>query len=272
MQHQEFLPTEELRSVIKCFWYDSRNLGKEPTAFEVVPDGYVEIIFHFGNNCSMLKNGSLQPLPSPFIMGLLNQPVTFHSKNRLHIIGIRSFPWAVFDLLGVGATKEEIRTFKHPISMLQAALNDLINAGKIAEAIATVEKLFLNNQPGIAKDSLLFKAGTAMLKANGTMPVNEIAIAAHATVRTLERKFKASSAHTIKNISALMRFEQLRNALWLRPKCGLAALAQEFGYADQSHLSRQFKRFSGTTPAAFVRNAKKARLFADPDLFSFVQD
>jgi AraC-like DNA-binding protein len=56
-----------------------------------------------------------------------------------------------------------------------------------------------------------------------------------------------------------MRFEQVRNQLWLKPDSNLAGLAHEFGYTDQAHLSKEFKRFSGTTPAAFARKAKKGK-------------
>jgi AraC-like DNA-binding protein len=99
------------------------------------------------------------------------------------------------------------------------------------------------------------------------MPVSEVAAAAHATVRTLERKFKQSSGHTVKDVSGLMRFEQVRNRLWHAPQTSLAALAQELGYTDQSHLSREFKRYSGTTPAAFARKAREA----SKDFVAFVQ-
>ena len=110
-----------------------------------------------------------------------------------------------------------------------------------------------------------------MRAANGTMPVSQVAAAAHATVRTLERKFKKSSGYTVKDVSALMRFEQVRNQLWIDPNCNLAGLAHQIGYTDQSHLSREFKRYSGTTPAKFARNAKKGKQAMAGDFVAFVQ-
>ena len=98
-----------------------------------------------------------------------------------------------------------------------------------------------------------------------------VAEAAHATVRTLERKFKQSSGHTVKDVAALMRFEQARNRLWLHPAASLAALAYELGYTDQSHLSREFRRYSGTTPAAFARKVKREKLPLKSDFVAFVQ-
>jgi AraC-like DNA-binding protein len=257
MQHQEFSAPDELRDAIKCFWYNRRDFGELQSDFEIVPDGYAEIIFHFGGGCSMSHNGALQPLPSPFMMGLLNQPVLLYSKNLLEIIGIRCFPWTVFDLLGLPSGKDGVRIFEHPIARLQPALNTRIRDGKIDEALGRVRQYFLDARSQIAIDSMLFKAGAAMREANGTLPVSQVAAAAHATVRTLERKFKQSSGYSVKDVSALMRFEQVRNRLWHHPDSNLAGLAHELGYADQSHLSREFKRFSGTTPAAFARKAKK---------------
>lgn len=271
MLHQEFDPPEELQDTIKCFWYNRREVGASPSDFEVIPDGYAEIIFYFGSLSSIVVNGDLQPLPSPFMMGLLNQPVSFHTEKRLEIIAVRCFPWTVFDLLGLPSGKDGVRIFEHPIARLQSQLAKCIAAGKIEEALALVKQYFLDARSHIAVDSMLFKAGIAMRKANGTIPVSQVAAAAHATVRTLERKFKQSSGYTVKDVSGLMRFEQVRNQLWHSPDSNLAGLAHELGYTDQAHLSREFKRYSGTTPAAFARKAKKGKRVVTNDFVAFIQ-
>jgi AraC-like DNA-binding protein len=271
MHHQEFEPPEELRDTIKCFWYNRRECGEEQSSFKVQPDGYAEIIFYFGSTLSISNHEELQPLPSPFMMGLLNQPAVFYTKNLLEIIAIRCYPWTVFDLLGLPSGKDGVRIFEHPIAQLQSILAGCIHAGNINEALSHVKRYFLDAQSGIATSSMLFKAGVAMREANGTMPVSQVAAAAHATVRTLERNFKQSSGYTVKDVSALIRFEQVRNHLWHHPDANLAGLAHELGYTDQPHLSREFKRYSGTTPAAFARKAKKGKQIVSDDFVAFVQ-
>jgi AraC-like DNA-binding protein len=267
MLHQEFEPPEELRHTIKCFWYNRKDFPAEESAFEVVPDGYAEIIFHFGNGCSIAYNGGL--LPSPFLIGLLGQPALFYTKNRFEVIGIRCYPWTVFDLLGLQPGKDRLRILDHPIASLQPTLNKLIDGGEIEEAVAVVKQYFLDAHTA-AGDRMLLKAGAAMTQANGTMPVSRVAAEAHTTIRTLERKFKQSSGYSVKDVSGLMRFEQVRNRLWWHPESKLAGLALEFGYTDQSHLSREFKRYSGTTPAAFAKRGKKEKQ-AITDFVAFVQ-
>jgi len=201
---------------------------------------------------------------------LLNEPVVFYPESRLEIIGIKCLPWAVFDLLGLPSGKERVHAFEHPIARLQSALNTFILDGKIDDALELVKQYFLDARSGVAANTLLYKAGAAMRKANGTLPVSQVAEAAHSTVRTLERNFKRSSGHTVKDVSGLMRFEQVRNQLWCYPDANIAGLAHELGYTDQSHLNREFKRYSGSTAAAFARKARAGKEAVSADFVAFV--
>ncbi|MDI3320217.1 AraC family transcriptional regulator [Pinibacter soli] len=270
--HQEYESPSALSDTIKCFWYDRRDVGETLSSYNAMPDGYAEIIFYFGSLYNISPDESLQPLASPFMMGLLNQPVPFSTINCLEIIGVRCFPWTVFDLLGLPSSKKAVHFFEHPVAQLQSTLNEFVRNGKIEEAISHLQQYFLDAHSHVDGKSMLAKAGVAMRKANGTMPVSEVAAAAHATVRTLERNFKQSSGHTVKDVSGLMRFEQVRNQLWRDPYSNIAGLAAEFGYADQAHLSKEFKRYSGATPAAFARKAKQSKLSVSKDFVAFIQD
>jgi AraC-like DNA-binding protein len=271
MQYLGINNTETLQGAIKGFWHTKIDFGEWPAGFEIIPDGYAEIIFLFGSTCSMATPGGLQPLPSPFLMGLLGQPIWLHAQSQVEVIGIKCFPWAVFELLGLPAGPGGVRVFEHPIAQLQAPLAALVQAGQIAEALTQVKEYFLSAQPAPAADPLLAKAGEAMSAASGTLPVHQVAAAAHATVRTLERKFKQAAGRTVKDVSGLMRFEQVRNHLWREPTANLAGLAQQLGYADQAHLSREFKRYSGTTPAAFARQSRRRQQAVGRDFVAFIQ-
>nr|WP_315257645.1 helix-turn-helix domain-containing protein [uncultured Duganella sp.] len=245
--HREFDPPAALRDAIRCFWHTRREF--HGPRFEITPDGYAEIIFYFGSCC--LDGNSL---PSPFLMGLLNQPLVLTTDGPLEVIGIRCYPWTVFDLLGLPPGRDGLRVLQHPVAQLQGDLQACVAAGRIEDAVALLAGYFLLARTAV--DGTLLKAGAALLEAQGALAVSEVAAAAHATVRTLERKFKQSSGHTVKDVAGLMRFEQARNRLWTEPGTSLAALAQALGYTDQSHLSREFKRYSGMTPAAFARKRR----------------
>jgi AraC-like DNA-binding protein len=251
VQHKEITVPDEITYSIRGFWYRDIDMGPAPAAFEVLPDGHAEIIFHFG--CDLLLDGQSGPMPSPFMVGLLNKPIYFQPTGRLQVIGIKCLPWAVYNLLNLISVKGGVQSFTHPIASLQSRLQAHITNGEIDSALTLVKDWCLERQPFVAPE--LNKAGKAMLTAKGTLPVNSIAAEANTTVRTLERKFKASSGHTLKDVSGLIRFEQACQRLWDNPRTSIAGLAHELGYADQSHMNREFKRYSNTTAAAFARQA-----------------
>ena len=271
MQHQEFEAPEALRDTIKCFWYNRRDSDEEQSSFEVVPDGLCRNYLSFREWLQHCYKRWFTAIAFAVYDGAAQSACCFYTKSLLEVIGIRCFPWTVFDLLGLPSGKDGVRLFEHPIAQLQSVLTNLMDAGRVAEALALVKQYFLDARSGVAIDSMLFKAGIAMGEANGAMPVSEVAAAAHATVRTLERKFKQSSGYTVKDVSGLMRFEQVRNQLWSNPDCNITGLAHELGYTDQSHLSREFKRYSGTTPAAFARKAKKRKQAVSDNFVAFIQ-
>ena len=268
MEHRELVASAALSHSIREFWYLEKDFGSSPSTFEVLPDGYAEIIFHFGSGCSLVLADRLEPLPSPFIVGLLGKPVYFQAKGHLQLIGIKCYPWAVYDLLQIPSIKGGVQHFTHPIALLQTDLEKLIKTGKVEDALTLVQDGLAAEGPAVAP--ALYKAGRAMLAANGSLPVSSVAAAAHATVRTLERKFKASSGHTVKDVSGLIRFEQARDRLWGEPDISVAGLAHELGYADQSHLNREFKRYSGTTAAAFAKLTKTRKAAFGDDFVAIV--
>lgn len=268
MVHKELEAPKAISDSISGFWYRDMDFGPTPSSFEVLPDGHAEIIFHFGSGCSLLADGQAISLPSPYIVGLLGKPVYFQAQHRLQIIGVKCLPWAIYDLLQLPTLGGGVQNFTHPIASLQIALGQLLQTQKIDEALALLSDWFVTAK--LTVPPVLFKAGQAMLNAGGSLPVNQIAAAAHATVRTLERKFKASSGHTLKDVSGLIRFEQARDRLWHQPDNSLSALAHELGYADQSHLNRDFKRYSGLTAGAFARQTKKRKAAFGHDFVAIV--
>jgi hypothetical protein len=77
VQHKEITVPNEITHSIRGFWYRDIDLGLALAAFEVLPDGHTEIIFHFC--CDLVLEG--QSMPSPFMVGLLNKPIYFRHRD-----------------------------------------------------------------------------------------------------------------------------------------------------------------------------------------------
>ena len=57
-----------------------------------------------------------------------------------------------------------------------------------------------------------------------------------------------------KAYARLLRFQRATEALVAGGEPRLAEVAADCGYADQSHLNREFRALAGTTPFSFVQD------------------
>lgn len=76
------------------------------------------------------------------------------------------------------------------------------------------------------------------------------------SVRTLERQFLATYHVSPHEYLRQLRVRMSCNALVFSGR-SLAELATEFGFADQSHFTKEFRRFQGLTPHAYRTRYKR---------------
>ena len=85
--------------------------------------------------------------------------------------------------------------------------------------------------------------------------LRDIAAAVGMSMFHLSRTFRATTGVTLHRYLTQARVEKVK-ALLLDSDQGLAAIADSAGFSDQSHMSKTFKRFTGTTPRLFRRTRR----------------
>lgn len=71
------------------------------------------------------------------------------------------------------------------------------------------------------------------------------------STRQLDRSCARLVGLTPKLLLQVVRFQQALSSMMSDERCVLGEVAARFGYADQSHLVREFHRFAGGVPARF---------------------
>lgn len=99
-------------------------------------------------------------------------------------------------------------------------------------------------------------------------PVSELAMRAGVAHDALIDAVRAATGVTPKAFADLVRFDRFVDLTARVDDVGWAGLAAEAGFYDQPHLIRVFRRFTGLTPAAYVRRVRTdgpqaARFLAD---------
>ena len=71
--------------------------------------------------------------------------------------------------------------------------------------------------------------------------------------RRLIQLFREQVGLTPKRYCRVLRFQQVIRATHRRREVRWADVAYDCGYADQAHLTREFREFSGFTPTQYLR-------------------
>lgn len=120
------------------------------------------------------------------------------------------------------------------------------------ERFARVDSFLLERMDeGPSPSPEVCHALSVLAENHGHQPIGELAAESGWSHKHLITQFKRQVGMTPKTAARLMRFETASRLLEVENR-GWARIAAEAGYADQSHLVREFRQFSGLTPSAFA--------------------
>jgi AraC-like DNA-binding protein len=97
-----------------------------------------------------------------------------------------------------------------------------------------------------------------LVDSGGAVPIRRIAGEVGWSHKHLIARFKRQVGLPPKTAARLVRFERAQRRLDRRGQTSWADIAAESGYADQAHLVREFRDFTGTTPTGFVTHGRAA--------------
>ena len=98
----------------------------------------------------------------------------------------------------------------------------------------------------------LAHAWARLRSSDGAVPIATLAAEVGWSRRHLAARFRDEAGLPPKAVARVMRFERVTRTLRARGAGGLADVAYACGYADQSHLNRDFRAFAGTTPTDYA--------------------
>jgi len=105
---------------------------------------------------------------------------------------------------------------------------------------------------GPVPDAAVVRAWHSLPDSHGAARVEALAAEIGCSRRYLSEAFRRQVGLPPKTVGRLMRFQHVRRRIEHSP-ARWADVAYAAGYADQSHLNREFRELAGTTPGDFVR-------------------
>ncbi len=245
-------PSPELSRIIKEFWI-YENPSNSPEIQKIIPDGFSEIIIHYGDPYRINLTG-LWELQSRLLFS--NQISTFfHLENTgtSAMIGMKLFPEAGHRLFNL-----DMSDFTDRVVDLEEFLNDESSISKLtSEEYSTAERIKTLEQ--WVKDRISTKSDNIkkieivtdlIFEANGMIEIQSLAEVVEISIRQLERLFKKINGTTIKFFARIVRFNYIFH-LMKNKELTWIQVALKSGYFDQSHFIKNFKEFTGEEPTNY---------------------
>ncbi|BCJ41616.1 AraC family transcriptional regulator [Actinoplanes ianthinogenes] len=274
-------PAPPLRGQV-AFYSGYRQRGLPPGRHRGLPSPYLTLIFTMDEPLVIAEHPDARQAPGAYgalLGGLHLRPATITHDGRQSGVQVALHPHGCRELLGlpagdlagldvdlaavlgdapVAAIRE--RLCAAPDWPARFAILDAV-FGSLRHARAARSHLALSSggSPHPARDGAE-RVGYvwAALRRGGPVSIADLAAQVGWTPRHLTDRFRAELGLRPKEAARVARFDRARRAL--RPGVRLAALAAEHGYADQSHLVRDFQAFAGCAPSRWLS-----------DEFGFVQ-
>ncbi|MCJ8154160.1 helix-turn-helix domain-containing protein [Chryseobacterium sp. SSA4.19] len=271
MNYQTFEPDQDLTTFIRCYWTLESPKEETPEKQTIVPDGCMEMIFHYGDLYKQyLNNGNSIIQPRCFVIGQLTRPLDIEPTGETGIFSVRFHPEGFLPFT-INSIKEMENTAVSLEKLFgkdgQEIEQQVLNANSILEKIKIVEKFLLDRLTDIENiDRIVKSTVETIITANGQLSVDELSTLTQVNRRQLLRKFSSAIGLSPKQLSRTIRLQAALKMLLNDQFSNLAELAYENEYYDQAHFIKEFKEFTGSTPKEFYgTHLKMSSLFYGTD-------
>ena len=257
MKYQEFIPGNELKQYIKCYYIfeSDTNAVYEDKAFAT---GCIEIMFNLGTGSwETACGGNFKATPDIELWGQIIQPLTFKSLGKNTMFGIRFFPHTASIFLNHDISlfnnqvTDLIAVAGKPVLVLHRKLMDTVSLNK---RIELVEQFLMSRlsafEKKLGKTNLIGCVINELKREDFFDNIENVASQYGITARYLQKLFVQHTGLTPKLFHKINRFQ---NSLLRVRKSNdsLTSIAHECGYFDQSHFIRDFKFFTGSAPSGY---------------------
>ncbi|MGH9907157.1 MAG: AraC family transcriptional regulator [Pyrinomonadaceae bacterium] len=272
MLYTEQQPQTALGNHLECIWFVSGDdeLPSLIAPEKVLPDGCIEWIFHLAQPFQReLPNGQWEVQPRSFIVGAMTRFLVLQPTGRVKTMGVRFRPGGAYRFLPVSVSDltDDVVPTSDVWGREGRLLEDAIfSAHSDGERKRLVEDFLVRRLPVVGPRLRLEAAIAEVLRSHGHIRVDRLATKMNLSQRHLEREFRSGAGLSPKTFGRIIRFQNLLRLVGEDTLREWANLALAGGYADQPHMVREFREFTGQTPTEkqLIALGDLARNFVSP--------
>jgi AraC-like DNA-binding protein len=237
---------------------------------KILPLPYVHAIVNLSEPYRLIDpRGRVSVVDEAFVSGIQTEYLLIESPRLIRHVGVEFTPQGLRAFSSLAPSDATGRV--QPASAALTGASELARRLRLQPttdaALAGLEEfLHERKRAGLRPDTLVAEVLAAMAERPDER-IGELAAQAGVTHKTVIAHFRAACGITPKAFAEVLRFHRFVTGLPIGAELpGWADLAATSSYYDQPHVIRAFHRFSGYTPAEYLRRVAEF----GPDAASFV--
>ncbi len=258
-------PGPPLSRLVQSFWTARGQISYRRE--RIAPTGSTVAIFVLGppilqtpdNGCGDAFEVDRGALIGPHDRPLVNEPT-----GETDAVGIVATPVGCEALFGVRPSRIRGRVIDLEAAWPAATA---LRAGLLAGAhpdqmLRLLEETFADKRAPEGRAFRRCERAVAILEAEPTRPIADIAAEFGVSHAHFDRAFGRIVGFSPRSLARLLRMRRLLSLVDVKKPINWADMAAQFGWFDQPHFIRDFKRHTGVTPSRYVA-AQKANFTED---------
>jgi len=240
MEFTRIEPTGVAAKAVEYYW-TVKDDDPTPVSHKIIPDGFTEIIFHFGDHYRIDLDGAWKRQGKRLLAGQITKYFYLKNTGVSDILGIKLKPSALAHL------------FRIPMKEKVDKVVPLDRRIKID--VGNVDRCFNELCWGYPIDHPVDKAVEIIFGAHGMISVADVCKELTIGERHLQQLFQTYIGLTPKFFTRIVRFSYVFKVI-KEEKPDWSDVVHEAGYYDQSHFIRNFKAFTGEDPGKYFFSEK----------------
>lgn len=241
--YTELFPCKVLHSYVRCYWGTENPVIQSGYGAPqlVIPDTCVDIIYSIDYTDNTVTSGFCGINDCSFL--------AYNNGAKGHVtatFAIRFYAWSAYAFAD-DSLKSTINGFFDVGSRFgwldKAIQPKLLELKTLQEKASFVEELLLNRLSNARENTVVNDTIQNILIRKGILDISNLAKESFVSIRQLERLFHEYVGITPKKMSNLIRYQFLWRHILYEPDFNVLNAVHKFGYTDQSHLLREFKRY-----------------------------
>ncbi|HLN52391.1 MAG TPA: helix-turn-helix domain-containing protein [Lentimicrobium sp.] len=247
-----------LREYIKFFW--GIKIDHLQLNHKLIPQRNINLRFNLSDTPHYLIQKSKESaLQEVYFSGLHDQyeEASLKLDGHVDVLGISFLPDGFYPFIKVPLSefKDQILSAEDAGLKIVSTVSDRLKSAQgIPERLDILEnelvKTLSKNNPAPDNFRQIFNV---VKQRESIQSIHEFCRMQNLGMRKLERMFNKYIGVSANTFTTLNRFQNSMNQLLYSDYTKLSDVAYDNGYFDQMHFIRDFKRFTGNTPAKFIR-------------------